>query len=61
MPHKPPRKALTVLLAVCALVAAGVCLGLLYADWRARQLAELTSDALRAGTSVLPAERPGGH
>jgi hypothetical protein len=58
MPQKPPRKALTFLLAACALVAAGVCLGLLYADWRARQLAELTSDALHAGTSVLPAGQP---
>ncbi len=45
------------LLISLAIVAAGVGLGLLYADWRARQLAELTSEALRAGTSVLPADR----
>lgn len=57
MPQKPPRKALTYLLAACALIAAGVSLGLLYADWRAHQIAELTSDALHAGASVLPAGR----
>jgi hypothetical protein len=51
-----PRKPLLIVFAVLAIAFAGVLLGLVYVDWRARQIAQLTTAALRATSEVLPSE-----
>lgn len=57
-----PKPAL-VAAAVLGIVALGCLIGLAYIDWRARQLAVLTSAGLHATSALLPDEpaRSGGY